>query len=175
MNRQSLYAGILALAMGTAAIAQPSSRAMERIQREVRHEILMLPFYGVFDNINFQVDGDKLTLIGEVTRPTLKSSAEAVVKKIEGIESVNNQIEVLPVSSIDDRIRVAVHRAIYRHPGLDRYAIQAVPPIHIIVKNGHVRLEGVVASEADKNLAGIRANSVSGVFSVANNLRVEGR
>jgi hyperosmotically inducible protein len=111
--------------------------------------------------------------MGQVTRPTLKSDAENVVKRIEGVEHVNNQIEVLPVSPNDDRIRRAVFRAIYSDPTMDRYAIQAIPPIHIIVKNGNVSLEGVVATEADKNIAGIRANGVSGVFSVKNNLTVE--
>jgi hyperosmotically inducible protein len=111
--------------------------------------------------------------MGQVARPTLKSDAENVVKKIEGVEHVKNEIEVLPVSPNDDRIRRAVFRAVYSDPTMERYAIQAVPPIHIIVKNGNVALEGVVATEADKNIAGIRANGVSGVFSVTNNLRVE--
>lgn len=150
-----------------------SSRGTERIMREVRHELVMLPYYGVFDNLVYSVDGNNVTLRGQVTRPTLKSDAENVVKKIEGVEHVKNEIEVLPVSPNDDRIRRAVFRAIYGDPTLDRYAIQAVPSIHIIVKNGHVTLEGVVATEADKNIAGIRANGVSGVFSVTNNLRTE--
>jgi hyperosmotically inducible protein len=133
----------------------------------------MLPYYGVFDNLAFKVEGRKVTLLGEVTRPTLKSDAEAVVKRIEGVEGVDNQIEVLPLSPNDDRIRLAVYRVVYRQASLSRYALQAIPPIHIIVKNGNVRLEGVVASEADKNLAGIRAKGVAGAFSVTNNLRVE--
>jgi hyperosmotically inducible periplasmic protein len=110
-----------------------------------------------------------------VTRPTLKSDAENVVKNIEGVERVNNEIQVLPLSPMDDRIRIAEYRAIFSQPGLDRYAMQAVPPIHIIVNNGKVTLEGVVANEADKNLAGIKANGVAGVFGVTNNLRVESR
>jgi hyperosmotically inducible protein len=112
-------------------------------------------------------------LMGQVTRPTLKSDAENVVKRIEGVENVKNEIEVLPASPNDDRTRRAVFRAIYSDPAMERYAIQAVPPVHIIVTNGNVSLEGVVAKEADKNIAGIRANGVSGVFSVKNNLRVE--
>jgi hyperosmotically inducible protein len=143
------------------------------LEGEVRHELVMLPYYGVFDNLAFKVDGNKVTLLGEVTRPTLKTDAEAAVKHIEGVESVDNQIEVLPLSPNDDRIRLAVYRAVYRQASLSRYALQAIPPIHIIVKNGNVRLEGVVSAEADKNLAGIRAQGVSGVFSVNNNLRVE--
>ena len=110
--------------------------------------------------------------MGQVTRPTLKSDAENVVKRIEGVERVVNNIEVLPLSPNDDRIRIAVYRAIYGQTGLDRYALQAVPPIHIIVKNGNVNLEGVVSSQADKDMANIRANGVPGVFGVTNNLRV---
>ena len=153
---------------------QPGGRnAQDRITREVRHELVMLPYYGVFDNLAYRVDGNTVTLLGQVTRPTLKSDAEHVVKDIEGVERVNNQIEVLPLSPMDDRIRMAEYRAIYSAPGLDRYAMQAVPPIHIIVNNGKVTLEGVVANEGDKNMANVRANGVSGVFSVTNNLRVE--
>jgi hyperosmotically inducible protein len=152
-----------------------SARGLDRIQREVRHELVMLPYYGVFDNLAFRVDGTTVTLLGQVTRPTLKSDAENVVKDIEGVEKVVNQIEVLPLSPMDDRIRLATYRAVYSTQGLDRYALNAVPPIHIIVNNGKVTLEGVVANEADKNLAGIKANGVSGVFSVTNNLRIEAR
>ena len=141
--------------------------------REIRHELVMLPYYGVFDNLSYRVNGNKVTLYGQVTRPTLKSDAERVVKGVEGVESVDNQIEVLPLSPNDDRIRRAVYRAIYGNPTLDRYAWGAVPSIHIISKNGNVTLEGVVANETDKNVAGIQANSVSGVFSVTNNLMVE--
>ncbi len=122
----------------------------------MRHELVMLPYYGVFDNLAYKVDGYKVTLLGAVTRPTLKTDADAAVKRIEGVESVNNQIEVLPLSPNDDRIRMAVYRTVYRQASLSRYALQAIPPIHIIVKNGNVRLEGVVATEADKNLAGAR-------------------
>jgi hyperosmotically inducible protein len=150
-----------------------SARGQDRVAREVRHELVMLPYYGVFDNLAYRVDGGAVTLLGQVTRPTLKSDAENVVKQIEGVERVNNQIQVLPLSSMDDRIRIATYRTIFSKPGLDRYAMQAVPPIHIIVDNGKVTLEGVVASQADKDLAGIQANTVSGVFSVTNNLRVE--
>ena len=146
---------------------------LSNLERQVRHELVMLPYYGVFDNFSFRVDGSKVTLMGEVTRPTLKTSAERVVSRLEGVEKVDNQIKVLPVSPNDDRIRIAVYRAIYYHPNFTRYAIRSVPPIHIIVNNGDVTLEGVVASKADKDLANIQANGVSGVFSVTNNLRVE--
>jgi hyperosmotically inducible protein len=150
-----------------------STRGQQRLEKEVRHELVLLPFYGVFDNLAFKVEGGKVTLLGQVSQPVLKTDAERAVKGIEGVESVDNRLEVLPLSPNDDRIRRAVYGAIYGTAGLDRYALQAVPPIHIIVKNGNVALEGVVATEADKNLAGIKAKSVSGVFSVVNNLRTE--
>jgi hyperosmotically inducible protein len=157
-----------------AGSAQDLSRAQERLARQVRHELVMLPFYGVFDNLAYSLQGvDTVTLSGQVTRPTLKSSAENVVKGIEGVGKVINNIEVLPNSPNDDRLRLATYRAIYGRTGLDRYAVRAVPPIHIIVKNGNITLEGVVATEMDKNLAGMAANGVSGAFGVTNNLRVE--
>jgi hyperosmotically inducible periplasmic protein len=150
-----------------------STQIRQRLEREVRHELVMLPYYDVFDNLTFRVDGTHVILSGQVVRPTLKSSAENVVKGIEGVEKVTNNIEVLPLSPNDDRIRTAVYRAIYSQPALQQYSLRAVPPIHIIVKNGNVTLEGVVARESDKNIANIQANGVSGVFSVTNNLRVE--
>jgi osmotically-inducible protein OsmY len=145
-----------------------------RLEKEVRHQLVMLPWYSVFDNLAFQVEGDKVTLFGQVTRPTLKSDAEAAAKSVEGVASVVNNIEVLPLSPMDDQLRRALFRAIYGEAGLQRYAIQAVPSIHIIVKNGNVTLEGVVDNEMDKNLANLRANQVPNVFSVKNNLVVAG-
>ena len=168
----TMMLGVITASTGMAQ-RPPSERGQARLEREVRHELVMLPFYGVFDNFQYKVEGGTVTLLGQVTRPTLKSDAENVVKRIEGVERLNNQIEVLPVSPNDDRIRIAVYRAIYGSQGLDRYAMRAIPTIHIIVKNGHVTLEGAVATEADKNLANIRANGVSGVFSVKNNLLVD--
>ncbi len=156
------------------AATMPGTAGQDRITREVRHELVMLPYYGVFDNLAYRVDGTSVTLLGQVRLPTLKSDAGNVVKGIEGVTKVDNQIQVLPNSPMDDRIRIATYRAIFGKPGLDRYAMQAVPPIHIIVDNGKVTLEGAVASEADKNQAGIYANGVPGVFSVSNNLRVDG-
>jgi len=153
--------------------ARVGDRARTRVEREVRHELVMLPYYNVFDNLSFRVDGSTVTLMGQVTRPTLKSDAEHVVKDVEGVERVNNEIEVLPLSPLDDQIRIAAFRTIYGAAALNRYAHQAVPSIHIIVKNGNLALEGVVANEGDKNIAGVQANSVPGVFSVKNNLRVE--
>ena len=152
--------------------AQPSERAVKRIEKEVGHELRMLPYLGVFDNLAYKVDGYNVTLLGQVTRETLKSDAERAVKGIEGVEQVNNQIEVLPASPNDDRLRLRLYRAIYGFPSLQRYALGVNPPIRIIVKRGHVTLEGVVDNQGDKNTAGIRANGVSDVFSVTNNLRV---
>jgi len=160
---------LLLLLPMTALLAQ----SPERITREVHHELVMLPYYDVFDNLAFQVDGSKVTLLGQVTRPTVKSDAENVIKKIEGVTTVENQIEVLPLSPSDDRIRLAAYRAIYSKAPLQRYQLSAVPPIHIIVKNGNITLEGVVANEGDKNLAEIAAKGVHGAFKVDNNLRVE--
>lgn len=162
-----------ALLFLTVAAPAQSPRARVRLEKEVRHELVMLPYYGVFDNLAFKVEGYKITLLGQVTRPTMKKDAERVVKSIEGVEAVDNQIQVLPLSSFDDRIRVAVYRAIYGHPALNRYALLAVPSIHIIVNNGEVTLEGVAANEGDKNIANIQANGVSGVFAVKNHLSVE--
>jgi hyperosmotically inducible protein len=171
-----VLAALLALVtLGAAQDAQreqPSPKAEQRITKEVRHELLMLPYFGVFDNIAYKVDGYTVTLLGQVVRPSLKSDAENVVKHIEGVEKVDNQIEVLPPSPMDDRIRVRLFHAIYGYPALEKYAMGVQKPIRIIVKNGHVTLEGVVDSEPDKNLAGLRANGVSGTFSVTNNLQV---
>jgi hyperosmotically inducible protein len=151
---------------------QVSPKSQDRIAREVRHELLMLPYFGVFDNLAYKVNGDTVTLLGQVVRPSLKSDAENSIKRIEGIEKVDNQIEVLPPSPMDDQIRIAEYRAIYGYPALERYALGVQKPIRIIVKNGRVTLEGAVDSEADKNLAGVRANGVPGTFAVTNNLQV---
>jgi hyperosmotically inducible periplasmic protein len=167
---KSLLILTLLFSMGLAAADRPGG---DRLVKEVRHELVMLPYYGVFDNLAYRVDGSTVTLMGQVTQPTLKSSAENVVKGIEGVTKVVNNIEVMPLSPDDDRIRVSVYRAIYGQAGLQRYQMQAVPPIHIIVKNGNVTLEGVVANEGDKNIANIQARGVPGAFGVTNNLRVE--
>jgi len=144
----------------------------EKLKKEVRHQLVMLPWFSVFDNLEYQVEGDKVTLSGSVARPSLKSDAEAAVKSIEGVASVTNNIEVLPLSPMDDQIRRATYHAIYGEAGMWRYAMSALPAIHIIVKNGNVMLEGVVDNEMDKNLANLRANQVPNVFSVKNNLVV---
>jgi hyperosmotically inducible periplasmic protein len=167
---------ILFLGCAHAALAQ-SAEAMHRrearITREVRHKLIMLPQFSVFDNLAFKVEGDTVTLFGQVTNAVLKDEAQSAIKRIEGVEHIDNQIEILPPSPHDDRIRRQVARAIFRDDRLFRYSLGAVPSIHIIVKSGHVALEGVVANQGDKNVAGIRANGVPGVFSVANNLSVE--
>lgn len=150
-----------------------SPKSDERLIKEVRHELVMLPYYSVFDDLSYKVEGGTVTLFGAVTRPTLKSDAENAVKKIEGVDRVVNNIEVLPPSPNDDSIRRAVYRAIYSQPGLDTYSLRAVPTIHIIVKNGNVTLTGAVANQGDKDRAGIAANGVSGAFSVTNNIQVD--
>jgi len=180
-----LLAALAMVPAGTSAQAAKStsksytrrdpSKYQSWLENRVRHELVMLPFYSVFDNLAFKVQGDQVILLGQVVHPTLRSDAEAVVKKIEGVRSVVNQIEVLPASPFDDRLRRAVYRAIYSDTTLQRYALPPVPSIHIIVKNGHVTLEGVTANEMDRNIANIRANGVPGVFSVTNNLQIEKR
>jgi hyperosmotically inducible protein len=169
---QFLLTTVLACGMVMPGFAQAGKRYPELVE-EVRHQLVMLPYYGVFDNLEFRIEGDTVVLSGQVTRPTLKSDAERVVKRLESVSKVVNNIEVLPVSPNDDNIRLAAYRAIFSKPGLDRYAHRAVPPIHIIVKNGNITLVGVVASEADKNLAGIAAQGVSGAFNVENKLTAE--
>jgi hyperosmotically inducible periplasmic protein len=176
MKHRSYILVLSLLTLVTLSIAQDqretSAKAQERITREVRHELLMLPYFGVFDNIAFKVDGYNVTLLGQVVRPSLKSDAENAVKHIEGVEKIDNQIEVLPPSTTDDSLRLALYRAIYGYPALEKYALGVQKPIRIIVKNGHVTLEGVVDSDADKNMAGLRAKGVPGTFSVTNNLQV---
>jgi osmotically-inducible protein OsmY len=152
----------------------PGPAGMSKVAQEVRHQLVMLPYYSIFDDLAFRVDGGTVTLLGAVTRPTLKTEAENVVKGIEGVTQVNNEIEVLPLSPMDDQIRRAVARTIYGDASIgDRYGNRALPSIHIIVKNGNVTLEGVVANEGDKNLINVRANGVPNVFKVTNNLQVE--
>src|ERR1035438_9517715 len=149
-------------------------KGRDRIYKEVRHELVTLPYYGVFDNLSYKVDPDgTVTLVGQVANPVLKSDAERVVRHIEGVERVVNNIEALPTSIMDDQIRRAAYRAIYGNEVLNQYQMRAVPPIHIIVKNGHVTLEGVVARTMDKQIAGVQANTIPSVFSVTNNLVVE--
>jgi len=162
----------VALAMFAAPAFMMASNQPKTLSDKVRHELAMLPYYNVFDELGYQVDGGTVTLTGEVTNPVLKSDAEHVVKHIEGVQTVVDKIEVLPLSPFDNQIRRAEYRAIFSYGPMYRYAMGALPSIHILVKNGHVTLEGAVASQMDKNIAGIRANAVPGVFSVQNNLQV---
>ncbi len=172
-----------ALAFSTAAVAFAAPKKAQApardsanyeawLTKEVHHQLVLLPFYSVFDNLEYKIEGSKVTLMGEVVRPVLKDDAAGAVKHIEGVTEVDNQIKVLPLSPMDNRIRFAEYRAIYSKPSLQKYEVRSVPPIHLIVENGHVTLEGAVANQADKDLAGIAANGVSGVFSMTNNLRV---
>jgi hyperosmotically inducible protein len=159
----------------TSHSAATSARAQERITREVRHELVMLPHYSLFDNLQYQVNGDTVVLMGQVTKPVIKSEAEKQVKKIEGVEKVENRIEVLPPSPTDDRIRLEAARRIFSADGLYRYSLAAVPSIHIIVRGGRITLDGVVDNETDRNIAAMQARQVPGAFGVTNNLRVEGQ
>ena len=163
------------LALAATLLVSPAllaTKGPKPLEELVRHELAMLPFIGVFDNLSFQVSGDKVTLMGKVTRPVLRSDAENVVKLVPGVASVENEIKVLPLSNFDDRIRWGELRAIYGNSVLSRYGQGVTPSIRIIVSNGHVTLEGIVDRQMDKNIAGIVANGVPGVFSVTNNLQV---
>ena len=170
------FATALALTAGAALFAPAQAHGQvlaSELNRQVRHELVTLPYYGVFDNLEYQINGSTVTLYGQVTRPSTRSDAARRVAKLSGVTRVVNNIEVLPLSSFDDQIRRATYRSIFNTAGLYRYALGANPSLHIIVNNGHVTLEGVVANEADRNLAYIAARQVPGAFSVTNNLRTE--
>ena len=183
-RRVSMAIAIAAMSIGllaggassnsVAAAQKEKQSGDETLQREVRHQLRMLNFYTVFDNLEYGVDGNKVILEGQVTNPALKSEAVGSVKNISGVSEVQDNIKVLPLSNEDDRIRRAAYRLIYGDSQLSKYGFQSVQSIHIIVDNGHITLEGNVDSEADKNVAGIRANSVPGAFSMKNNLLVHG-
>ncbi|MFY9691272.1 MAG: BON domain-containing protein [Candidatus Acidiferrales bacterium] len=178
----SAFALILLLPAASAVFAAPkNNQAPARdsanyeswLTKEVRHQLVLLPFYSVFDNLQYKVEGSKVVLIGQVVRPVVKDDAGAAVKHIEGVTEVDNQIQVLPPAPMDDQIRRAEFRAIYGSSTLQMYRERSVAPIHIIVDNGHVTLEGTVSTENDKNVAGLMANKVPNVFSVTNNLQVD--
>jgi hyperosmotically inducible protein len=153
--------------------AQRKDSRTLRMEADIERELFMLPNYSVFDFLAFRIEpGGTVRLLGQVIRPTLKADAERRLKRVEGIEQVINDIEVLPVSPGDDAIRQAVARNIYNSTALDRYGFQSQPPIHIIVKQGRVTLEGVVDSESDKTVAGLKAREITGVFEVKNNLSI---
>ena len=159
---------LLVLAVPAALATTGQQKTMDR----VRKELVTLPYYGVFDNLEYKVEGDTATLYGQVLNPLTRHDAERRVAKIEGVDHVINNIQVLPVSGVDDSIRAREYRAIFRSGSLYRYAMGSNPSIHIIVKNGNVTLEGVVSNQTDSQLAYIAARGVPGVFSVTNNLRV---
>jgi len=161
------------LARGASKIAaKPEEHSLAH---DIRHQLLVLPYYSVFDYITFTLDGGKVTLTGQVVRPTLRADAEGAVKSIEGVTAVNNHIEVLPKSPADDELRRDVYRAIFEDTALQRYAVSEVPAIHILLKEGSVTLEGPVTSEGDKRLAATRATGVTGVAGVKNNLVVRAK
>ena len=155
-----------------AADQKSTEKNPEPLARQIRHQISVLPFSSVFDYLTFSLDGSKVTLQGHVLRPTLKEHAEAAVKSIEGVSSVVNHIEVLPVSTTDNELRTTIYRTIYEDGVLQRYAVEAMPAIHILVSNGSVTLEGFVEVEADKERAATRTNAVAGVSNLQNNLQV---
>ena len=166
---------VLALATSAAFAAPASEQAVDyqQLAKKVRKELVTLPYYGVFDNLAYKIDGATVTLYGQVVRPTTRSDAERRVARIKGIERVVNEIEVLPLSPFDDRLRRSTYYTLFNTSSLYRYAMGANPSIHIIVNRGHVTLEGVVANEMDKQLAYMAARGVPGAFSVTNNLRTE--
>ena len=175
-NKAIAIVGVLAVvaSLSFSAIAGPVDKAGPQLEK-VRKELVTLPYYGVFDNLAFKVDGSVVTLYGQVTRPTTSKDAQRRVAKLPGVSSVVNKIEVLPLSSFDNQIRVRTYRAVFGSGSLYRYALGANPSIHIIVNRGNVTLEGVVTNKADSQMAYIRANGVPGVFSVTNNLVVRNR
>ena len=160
-------------ASGAYAGTSPNTK-VPTLSDQVHHELAMLPWYGAFDNLEYQVNGSEVILLGQVTseHAVTKDDAARFVKSIPGVTNVVNRIEVLPLSRFDDQIRRAEFRTFFSHADLGRYTMGAIPQVHIIVMNGHVTLEGVVMNQMDKNIAGIMANTVPGVFSVENNLRV---
>jgi hyperosmotically inducible protein len=164
---------VAALGAMAALVPAAPSATLSPLENKVRHELTMLPYLNVFSDISFRVDGSTVTLFGEVTKPVLKSDAQTAVKRIEGVARVENQIEVLPLSSFDDGIRLRTARAIYGYTPLQRYGMGAQPSIRIIVKNGNVTLAGFVSTDMDKQLAFMRANAVPGVFAVENQLQVD--
>ncbi len=179
---------VLSFVLGLVALSTVASAATNtvvvnpyQLASKIRQELVTQPYYSIFDDLGFRIDGPKVTLFGEVWWPNLKNTAERVVANIEGVTSVENQIEVLPTSFYDDRIRLVTARALFSHPVLSKYVWPGVSfgllphrsDIHIIVKNGHVTLEGVVLRKTDSDVASIVARTVPGIFSVTNNLRVE--
>jgi len=167
------FLALASLAFAQNQLPRGSEQYHAWLFNEVRHQLVLIPWLSLFDNLQYRVDGNNVTLSGQVTQPIIKDEAQNAVKGIEGIGQVTNNIEVLPLSPMDDQIRRAEYRSIYSFPSLQRYSIMALPTIHIVVKNGHVTLDGTVANQADKTAADLRAKTVPNVFSVTDNLQVE--
>jgi len=175
-NRILALIGLVVL-MAATAVADPVRSLPSRtaLEKKVRHELVMLPYYGVFDNLAFRVDSGTVTLYGKVVQPTTRSDAAQRVARLAGVNRVVNKIDVLPLSPFDDSLRRRTYRAVFGTAGLSRYAMGANPSIHIVVDHGQVTLEGVVSNSTDAQLAYMAARSVPGAFSVTNNLQVEQR
>jgi hyperosmotically inducible protein len=167
-----MVASVMVLALPAVQASSGSSK-LTPLQDKVRHALVTLPYESLFDDLSYRVDGTTVSLFGQVTQPFKKSDAEKAVKRIEGVTQVNNQIEVLPLSPMDEQLRVRTYRAVFKDPSLQRYAMGVLPSIHIIVKNGNVKLTGIVSTEMDRTLAYMRANGVFGAFSVTNDLQVQ--
>lgn len=178
-NRIIALFAVLAIAasaaLGAPTVSNEQTLSQQQIMKKVRHELVTLPYYGIWDNLAYKVEGNTVTLYGQVVRPTTRTDAGRRVAKIKGVEQVVNNIEVLPLSSFDDSVRVSAYRSLARTGGLYRYLMGVNPSIHIIVNRGQLSLEGVVANKGDRQLAYIVARGVPGAFSVVNNLRVEGQ
>jgi hyperosmotically inducible periplasmic protein len=175
MGRRAMRMWVLGLALAASLAGRPAIAQETPTDQEIRHQLNALPRISVFDWLQWSYDKGTVTLTGSVWQPITKQDAEGAVKRVPGVDTVVNNIEVQPNSPNDDRIRMRVYRAIYRNTTLERYAIQYAPPIRIIVRNGRVTLEGVVADQGDRTIANVQANTVPGVFQVTNNLKVEGR
>jgi hyperosmotically inducible protein len=171
INKMTALAALGTL-LAAPALVLAKNGPVKPLDERVRHELASLPYLSVFDDLSCRVENDTVTLFGEVTRPVLKSDAGNVVKRLEGVARVDNQIEVLPLSPMDNQIRMREYRAIFGYAPLQRYGMGVIPSIHILVKNGNVTLKGLVSLEGDKQLAFIRANGVPGVFSVDNQIQI---
>jgi osmotically-inducible protein OsmY len=172
LNMMLASALLAGSAMATTTTTATDSDA--QIAAKLGHEIRMYSRYTIWDNVALRVREGDVELVGQVSQPFKKADLGRLAQRVPGVRSVTNELKVLPTSPFDDRLRLQIARALYRDPVLSRYAIQAVPPIHIIVDNGHVTLEGVVNNEMEKNVAGIRAAQAGLSFGqVTNNLRVE--
>jgi hyperosmotically inducible protein len=171
---RTLFAGVMLLAFAGTKCALAQTPSPSPLEAQVRHELLQLPYYGVFDYLQFSIDGDTVTLTGQASNYVLRNDAIGAVKHLAGVRAVNDQIEVLPLSSFDDRIRLELFRSLYRDSALNRYRlIRVQPSIRIIVNNGNVTLTGIIDSEMDRNIVYDRAMEVRDAFSVTNDLKVQ--